>query len=370
MSRRAFYEQMLQNPNVKAMLNVIASCEGATYNTIFTGATFNNFADHPRILKASKGLSSDASGRYQFLSTTWDSIKRTVGATDFSPHNQDLAAVALIDRRGALRATLAGDIPTAMQTLSYEWASLPPFRYKGQGQCTMQKVIQKFKEYQGKPIGYSDKSMPGSFSGPPSSSEGGGIGTITSGKNCPPPPYSVIERITYTGCPTKVASARPAGNGQAFSAPAMQVLGEGGVPSVGVAPDFTPNPGAFITPMKGVFTSPYGWRWGRMHRGVDIAAPIGTPIIASADGVVIGAGWNSGGYGNLVELRHNNGWETIYAHTSKMLVKNGQRVKQGQVIALCGSTGDSTGPHLHFEIIIPGKGATNPAKYIKLGPLG
>lgn len=91
-------------------------------------------------------------------------------------------------------------------------------------------------------------------------------------------------------------------------------------------------------------------RWGRMHKGIDIANGTGTPIYASADGVVEKAGWNSGGYGNLVDIRHPDGSLTRYAHNSKILVRPGQFVHQGDTIALMGSTGFSTGPHSHFEI--------------------
>lgn len=116
----------------------------------------------------------------------------------------------------------------------------------------------------------------------------------------------------------------------------------------------------YIWPARGILTSGYGWRWGRMHRGIDIAGPIGTPIIAAAPGVVVTAGWNSGGYGNLVEIRHPDGSLTLYAHNSRILVQVGQQVSQGQQIAEMGSTGYSTGPHLHFEIHPRGQGAVNP----------
>ncbi|RAQ40206.1 peptidase M23, partial [Arthrospira sp. O9.13F] len=102
------------------------------------------------------------------------------------------------------------------------------------------------------------------------------------------------------------------------------------------------------------------WRWGRMHRGIDIAGPVGTPILAAAPGVVIFSGWNSGGYGNLVELEHPDGSVTLYAHNHRNLVSKGQKVTQGQLIAEMGSTGFSTGPHLHFEIHPTGNGAVNP----------
>jgi murein DD-endopeptidase MepM/ murein hydrolase activator NlpD len=101
-----------------------------------------------------------------------------------------------------------------------------------------------------------------------------------------------------------------------------------------------------------------------MHKGVDIANAIGTPIMASASGEVIGAGWNNGGYGNLVKLLHADGSVTLYAHNSRVLVRTGQRVSQGEVIAQMGSTGFSTGSHLHFEIHPSGEGAVNPIAYL------
>ncbi|MBL1211044.1 MAG: M23 family metallopeptidase [Geminocystis sp. GBBB08] len=116
----------------------------------------------------------------------------------------------------------------------------------------------------------------------------------------------------------------------------------------------------YIWPAKGVFTSGYGWRWGRMHRGIDIAAPVGTPVVAAADGEVISAGWNSGGFGNLVKIRHFDGTVTFYAHNSKINVRQGQFVQQGHHIANMGSTGFSTGPHLHFEVHPQGEKAVNP----------
>lgn len=120
----------------------------------------------------------------------------------------------------------------------------------------------------------------------------------------------------------------------------------------------------YIWPTRGVLTSGYGWRWGRMHKGIDIAAPTGTPIMAAASGVVITAGWNSGGYGNLVEIQHPDGSVTLYAHNNRILVRQGQQVEQGQQIAEMGSTGYSTGPHCHFEVHLPGHGAVNPMAYL------
>lgn len=120
----------------------------------------------------------------------------------------------------------------------------------------------------------------------------------------------------------------------------------------------------YTWPAKGVLTSPFGWRWGRIHKGIDIAAPIGTPVFAAATGVVVTAGWNSGGYGNLVDIRHPDGSLTRYAHNSKILVQVGQMVQQGEEISEIGSTGHSTGPHCHFEVHPFGQGAVNPIAYL------
>jgi murein DD-endopeptidase MepM/ murein hydrolase activator NlpD len=117
------------------------------------------------------------------------------------------------------------------------------------------------------------------------------------------------------------------------------------------------------TPINGArLSSPFGMRkhpidgFNKMHRGTDFAAPMGTPIMASGDGVVKKAGWCGGG-GNCVVIRHNSTYQTVYAHMSKFAkgIKSGIRVKQGQTIGYVGSTGKSTGPHLHYEVIVNGK---------------
>ncbi len=129
-------------------------------------------------------------------------------------------------------------------------------------------------------------------------------------------------------------------------------------------PGGSQNFNGFIWPTRGVLTSGYGRRWGRMHRGIDIAAPTGTPIFAAAPGVVVYARWNRGGYGNLVDIRHADGSLTRYAHNSRIFVQEGQVVEQGQHISAMGSTGFSTGPHLHFEIHPAGRGAVNPMAFL------
>ena len=111
---------------------------------------------------------------------------------------------------------------------------------------------------------------------------------------------------------------------------------------------------------SGLITSGYGWRWGRMHNGIDISDHVGTPVLAAADGLVKRASWHHNGYGYLVELTHPDGSLTRYAHNDRILVQPGETVRRGQVISLMGCTGICTGPHLHFEIHPTGHGAANP----------
>ncbi len=117
-------------------------------------------------------------------------------------------------------------------------------------------------------------------------------------------------------------------------------------------------------------TSPYGYRIHpvtgskRFHAGIDIGAAYGTNILAANSGTVIVAGYNSGGYGNYVVISHGGGYSTLYAHASSLLVSRGQQVSKGQVIAKCGSTGMSTGPHIHFEVQLNGS-TTNPMQYYR-----
>ena len=117
----------------------------------------------------------------------------------------------------------------------------------------------------------------------------------------------------------------------------------------------------FFLPITGAaISSGFGWRVHpitgerKLHKGVDFAAPTGTPIFAAADGVVTESGWTDGGYGNIVELRHENGALTLYAHTNRVYVSKGQLVSRGQMVAEVGTTGRSTGPHLHFEMAVGG----------------
>lgn len=123
----------------------------------------------------------------------------------------------------------------------------------------------------------------------------------------------------------------------------------------GASRDTSATYSPLMMPVDDVYVSSgFGTRWGRLHRGVDLALAQGSPIYAADSGTVYFAG-DGGGYGNLVKVDHGNGMQTYYAHCSSLLVTSGQKVSRGEKIALTGSTGNSTGPHLHFEVIINGK---------------
>ncbi len=213
---------------------------------------------------------------------------------------------------------------------------------------------------------------------------GAGIkSALLTGQNCPPPAYTQQDRIIYPGCLSK--SSNPIfGNslGSGPSAPAINAIGTAGnknIPTTGNSEPYSGElkPGGFIACMKkGTYTvtSGFGWRWGRMHKGIDLGAPIGVPVYAAADGVVTSTVSNcpqngfkgsscGGGYGNQILIKHQ-GSSTIYAHLSAILVSQGQQVKQGQLIGKIGNSGSSTGAHIHHEIRLDGKGAVDPTKFV------
>ena len=145
------------------------------------------------------------------------------------------------------------------------------------------------------------------------------------------------------------AAAAVAGTPQPWiSAPSATI--PGGIAPGGIAP----GSGGFALPAVGVFSSGYGGRWGSFHYGIDIAAPIGSPIYAVADGTVIDAG-PAQGFGLWVRIRHADGTISVYGHMYDFSVSVGERVHAGQQIARVGNRGDSTGPHLHFEILVAGQ---------------
>lgn len=143
-----------------------------------------------------------------------------------------------------------------------------------------------------------------------------------------------------------------------ISQPEKQVVLQGTKPK-----PLTVATGSFSNPARGRLTSRFGWRWGRNHDGIDVAAKIGTPIYAADGGTVSFSGTQSG-YGKVVIINHGNGLQTVYGHNSKNVVSKGDKVYKGQKIAEVGNTGRSTGPHVHFEVRKNGK-AVNPLSYVK-----
>ena len=174
-----------------------------------------------------------------------------------------------------------------------------------------------------------------------------------------------------------VAAVAPGEDVQAAASPGFAKpldLLDGGGPTTVVPPVVVTPPRAsrahrpaaprYVRPGVGTFTSGFGMRWGRMHEGIDLAGPYGSPIRAVTNGVVGLAGEESG-YGVVIKLADWDGTESVYGHLSQLLVQPGQRVSAGDVIGLEGNSGHSTGPHLHFEIRINGV-ALDPAPWLRL----
>jgi murein DD-endopeptidase MepM/ murein hydrolase activator NlpD len=156
-------------------------------------------------------------------------------------------------------------------------------------------------------------------------------------------------------------SARISSQLRALAARAASNRGGGGGGTLPAGP-IRSGSGSMIWPTNGTLTSGFGMRWGRLHAGIDIAAPIGTAIRAADSGRVALAGW-TGGYGNYTCIQHSGSLATCYGHQSSIGVSVGQGVSKGQVIGAVGNTGNSTGPHLHFEVRINGS-PVNPAGYL------
>lgn len=168
----------------------------------------------------------------------------------------------------------------------------------------------------------------------------------------------------YTGR-DPLATLRAVLRGAELPEPTYQIgpgPGRGPFPTPPPVPAGKAYEGNLIRPVAGPVTSPYGMRWGRLHEGVDIAAGMGTSVRAAGSGVVVAAGWN-GGYGNWIKIEHTSELATGYAHLSVIGVRKGQSVSQGATIGQVGSTGDSTGPHLHFEVHVNGR-PVDPLTYV------
>ena len=160
-STQEYYKSLLQKPEVKSFLNTISYAEGtpgaAGYQTMFTGKQFDPSKGwkHPRQIQRGGGYASDAAGKYQYLSTTWEGVQKELGLPDFSPQSQDIGALHLLKRRGALDPLLKGDVTTAIHKSAPEWASLPTAKggsYYGQPSKSLKSLQDYYQKQLGKPI--------------------------------------------------------------------------------------------------------------------------------------------------------------------------------------------------------------------------
>lgn len=297
-------EQTAQS-SVDALLETIAYGEGTPgkdgYFTQFTGRKFTDTAQHPQQVICDGSLCSDASGKWQFLSTTWQPLQQKLNLPDFSPKSQRLAAIELLKQRGSYQAIQSGDFDQAVFNACEEWASLPCFEGDTRGAHDQPvKTMEDLRAF------YQKQLSPGEIK---------------------PEQKSGIK----------------------FS---------------------NPHPGARITSRYAPCRNPDKsdcrihpvTEEEKEHTGLDLSIAIGAPILAAADGEVVftvadcvqgtSAEIRScgGGYGNFVEIKHDNGYSTLYAHLHTVNVQKGMRVVAEQVIGTEGSTGQSSGGHLHFEI--------------------
>ena len=319
-------------PEGKALLDAIAGSESKGYNSRFPSKTFSGFKDHPRIdepIPWRPGLTSNAAGRYQFLSTTWDGLAKKLGLTDFSPANQDRAAWQLaIDAYGfgasGIIRDLQNDPLKVANKLSGTWTSLP-------GGAERNAATDGFVgRYRASVAKYQGQSGP------------------TAAKISPGAPAANVSDCV---CDPEVPDATNIG-GQ------VQPAGE--------------TTGATVSGYP--ITSRFGPRWGRNHGGIDVGAPSGKPIAIRAPGEVVFAGY-AGGYGNVVDI-----WVSSVRQMFRMAhmrdtpsVKTGQTTVPGQLLGYVGSTGSSTGPHVHFEshdTKTMAYGSKDPMPYIKYLTIG
>lgn len=266
---------------VMAFLDTIAFAEGTgdDYQIMYTFKKFSDTSKHPAQMNCNgTGLCSDAAGRYQFLSTTWQPIADRLALPDFSAASQDKAAIQKLKDVGAYDLILKGDIAGAIAKVGPVWASFPNNDY-GQPKKRSDELVAQYQQF--------------------------------------------LEK--------RKASAAPTGS--------------------------TGSSTGWINPVpSGTFTSGFGFRmhplaqFRRCHYGIDLAAPTGTPMLAAKAGKVDFAGDANDGYGLKIVLAHPDGTKSLYAHASKLNVSEGQQVNQGDPIALVGSTGNSSGPHLHWEV--------------------
>lgn len=191
--------------------------------------------------------------------------------------------------------------------------------------------------------------------------------------------YTAVKPATDTTTQTVLAADKTSMDGTVTTPRGMQLIAVKPVADAAVHGEELANGNAFaqeraerearlqrplfVMPTKGVFTSGFGYRWGALHAGIDLAAPIGTPIVAASDGVVVDAG-PTAGYGAWVKIRHSDGTVTLYGHVNTWTVQIGQRVFAGDQIATVGNRGNSTGPHLHFSVLKNGVNFIDPVPWL------
>lgn len=372
---RAYYEQLLTNSNVVAYLNAISRVEAQTYYTLNGNTIYvPTGPEHPNVI-VPPGTSA-AFGRYQFMPGTWSEIQAGLGSLDIrKPRDQDIAALYRMDTlRDTLDDVISGNCIATLNSNAGEWAAIPKadssFAYPNQGgpldAAGFCKLVDSLKGTtlpkgplvnDNVPTGTSPSNNPNN-------------NTFTFGNTnfadiaCPPIKeedlYKANYQITNPGC--KISSPV-----QPITGPSTNGGTVNNVRGTNKAGGFSVNSQGFAScsslrnPIKegdAVFTSGYGWRWGRMHNGVDLAGPVGTPIYAASNGTIKYAAW-ADGYGNFIELLSPEGITTGYGHLSAFNCSEGQQVTIGQQIGEMGSTGFSTAPHLHFEVDL-GSGKIDP----------
>jgi murein DD-endopeptidase MepM/ murein hydrolase activator NlpD len=380
---RAYYEQLLTNSNVVAYLNAISNVEAQTYYTLNGNTIYvPTGPEHPNVI-VPPGTSA-AFGRYQFMPDTWSEIQAGLGSLDIrKPRDQDIAALYRMDTlRGTLNDVIAGNCIATLNSNAGEWAAIPKadssFAYSGQGSkydaagfCKLVDSLKGTTLPKGPLV--NDNVPTGT-----SSSNNPNNNTFTFGNTnfaditCPPIKeedlYRANYQITNPGC--KISSPV-----QPITGPSTNSGTVNNVRGTNKGVGFSVNTQGFgqcsslrspcnLSSGEVVFTSGYGWRWGKMHRGVDLAGPIGTPIYAASNGTIKYAGWIDGGYGNYIELLSPENILTVYAHLNDVKCSVGQQVTVGKQIGDMGSTGFSTGPHLHFEVDL-GSGRIDPEDCIR-----
>jgi hypothetical protein len=377
---KAYYEKLLTNSNVVAYLNAISSVEAPTYYTANGGTTYvPTSPNHPDVILA--GGTTAAFGRYQFMPGTWNgTILPAVGPLDIrKPRDQDIAAIYLLDFRGTLDKVIAGDCIGTLNSNADEWAALPradsSFAYSGQGSkydaagfCKLVDSLKGTTLPEGPLVNNNVPTGTRPANNPNNNSFTFG-NTNFADITCPPIKeedlYRANYQITNPGC-------KISGPIQPITGPSTNGGTVNNVRGTNKAGGFSVNSQGFAActslrnPIKegdAVWTSGFGWRWGRMHYGVDMAGPVGTPIYAASNGTIKYAAW-AGGYGNYIELLSPENILTMYAHLIAFNCSVGQQITVGQQIGEMGSTGNSTGPHLHFEVDL-GNGKIDPEECIR-----